>query len=111
MSWTDRLRGFYGIVPPRSHSLRYGDRADRRALISARILALSAVVSGIAYLLWLSLTINPYHPWVAAAFVAAESYCFLLLVTASFTVWKLRYKPAEGLPLLEHPSVDVFVTV
>jgi cellulose synthase (UDP-forming) len=111
MSWTARLRMFNGIVPPRSHSLRYGDRADRRALISARILALSAVLAGVAYLLWLSVTINWYHPWVGAAFLAAETYCFILLLTASFTVWKLRYKPPEGLPLLEYPPVDIFVPV
>ena len=111
MSWTERLRVFNPIVPPRSHSLRYGDREDRRALISARILALAAVLSGVAYLLWLSVTINRSHPWVSGAFLAAETYCFLLLVTASFTVWKLRYKPPEGLPLVDYPPVDVFVTV
>ena len=99
------------IVPPRRHSLRYRDTQDRPALIMARLMVLATLVTAVAYLVWLFFHLNPYHPWISGAFMAAEIVCLLLFLTAAFTVWRLRYKPPEGLPVLDHPAVDVFITV
>ena len=99
------------IVPPRGHSSRYRDKQDRAALITARLLAMATLIAGIAYLVWLFFHLNPSHPWMAGAFISAEIVCLLLFLTAGFTVWRMRYKPPEGLPIIEQASVDVFITV
>ena len=110
MSLLARIPILRNIVPPREHTHRYNDEQDRRAVIRARLLAIGTVAAGLAYLIWLFFSLNPHHPWMGGAFLFAEVMCLLLFVTASFTVWRLRYKPPEGLPL-EHPtSVDIFVT-
>jgi cellulose synthase (UDP-forming) len=87
------------------------DDQDRPSVIHSRLLALGTLVAGLCYIVWLFYRVNPHHPWMAAAFVSAEIICLLLFVTASFTVWRLRYKPEEGLPIPDPRSVDVFVTV
>lgn len=110
MSWVRRIP-IPRIVPPRAHSMRYMDREDRRARIRSRFLAVATLSAGAAYIVWLFFTANPHHPWMSGAFIAAEMLCLLLFVAASYTVWSLRYKPAEGLPIDEAASVDVFVTV
>lgn len=111
MSLLARIPILRHIVPPREHMLRYNDEEDRRAVIHSRLLAIATLFTGIAYLVWLYYALNPHHPWMGAAFLMAEAVCLLLFVTASFTVWKLRYKPPEGLPLGAPTSVDIFVTV
>ena len=90
---------------------RYRDVEDRGALIRARILAFATLVTGLAYLTWLFFALNQAHPLIAAAFYLAEAVCFLLFLVASFTVWRLRYKREEGLPIETPSSVDVFITV
>lgn len=110
MSWVRRIP-FPRLVPPRAHSMRFMDREDRRARIRSRFLAVATLASGAAYITWLFFTANPHHPWMAGVFIAAEILCLLLFVAASYTVWSLRYKPAEGLPIGEAATVDVFVTV
>ena len=110
MSLLARIPLFRSIFPPREHSLRYKDDEDRRAVIRARLLAIATVAAGLIYVIWLFFALNPHHPWMGGAFVAAEVACLLLFVTASFTVWRLRYKPLEGLALGQAPSVDIFVT-
>lgn len=111
MSLVARIPIVRGIIPPREHTLRYKDDEDRRAVIHSRLLAIGTFITGLGYIIWLFYAKNPHHPWMAAAFIAAESLCLLLFVTATFTVWRLRYKPLEGLPLQAINSVDVFVTV
>lgn len=87
------------------------DREERAAVIRARLLALATLVTGTAYLVWLVDNRNPSHAIVGAVFVAAELACLALFLTASFTVWCLRYKPPEGLPPDRPFDVDVFVPV
>lgn len=111
MGWAERVPVVRSIFPPRAFTHRYRDREERGAVVRSRLLALTAVAAGLAYLVWLWFTLNPYHPWMAGAFFAAEIFCLALLVSATFTVWKLRHKPPEGLPLDEFPAVDVFVPV
>ena len=112
MSLLSRIPILRSIVPPREYTLRYKDEQDRRAVIGSRLLALATVATGIAYLVWLFFALNPHHPWMGGAFLTAEMLCLLLFITASFSVWRLRYKPPEGLPLVaQAPSVDIFVTV
>ena len=110
MNWAQRIPIIRSIFPPRRHSHRYRDREERAAARRARLLGLAAIAGGCAYLTWLWFTLNPHHPTLAAAFMAGEVACLLLLVSASFTVWELRHKPPEGLPLAGAPPVDVFVT-
>lgn len=111
------MRAFSGlpilgsIVPPRSRASRYRDAEDRGASIRSRLLAVATIISGLVYIVWLWFTINPRHPAMAGLFLTAEIFCLVLLVAATFTVWGLRYKPPEGLPVPHPPSVDVFVTV
>ena len=90
---------------------RYRDVEDRGALVRARLLALATTLTGLAYLAWLFFALNPAHPLVAGAFFVAEAVCFLLFLAASYTVWRLRYKREEGLPIEAPSSVDVFITV
>ena len=111
MSLLGRIPIVRGVIPPREHALRYKDDEDRRAVIASRLLAIGTVVTGVCYLVWLYFVKNPYHPWMAGAFIAAETLCLLLFITATFTVWRLRFKPPEGLPLSAVHTVDVFVTV
>jgi len=95
----------------RRHLSRYRDVEDRGALIRARLLALATLITGLAYLTWLFFARNPAHPLVAGAFFLAEVACLLLFLVASFTVWRLRYKREEGIPIDAPSSVDVFITV
>jgi cellulose synthase (UDP-forming) len=95
----------------RRRGLRYREHEDRRELLLSRLLAFLTIFGGVGYLTWLTFNITMAHPVVAVTFFAAEVACLVLFVIASFTVWRLRYKPPEGLPLAETPSADVFVTV
>lgn len=90
---------------------RYGEREDRSRRLKARILALLALTSGAVYLIWVMTVLDPAHPWMGGAFVAAELACLGLFALATLELWHLRYKSPEGVPLERHPSVDVFVTV
>lgn len=111
MSVLARIPVLRNIVPPPEHKLRYHDEQDRRAVIISRLLAIATFVTGICYLIWLYFALNRHHLWMGGAFLAAEAVCLLLFVAASFTVWRLRYKPPEGLPVGHPTSVDIFVTV
>jgi cellulose synthase (UDP-forming) len=111
MSLLARIPLLRSILPPKEHSLRYKDDEDRRALIRSRVLALATTAAGSLYIWWLLGSLNAHHPWIAAAFVTAEILCLALFVTATFTVWRLRFKPPGGLPISSPGSVDVFVTV
>ncbi len=110
MSVLAKIPVLRNIIPPPEHKQRYNDDKDRRAVITSRLLAIGTVATGIAYLIWLFFALNPHHLWMGGAFFAAELICLLLFITATFTVWRLRYKPAEGLPLNHPSSVDIFVT-
>jgi cellulose synthase (UDP-forming) len=111
MSLLGRIPLLRSIIPPREHTLRYMDDEERGNLIRARLLAIGTVIAGLVYLGWLFYTVNPHHPWLGGSFIAAETLCLLLFITASFTVWGIRHKPPEGLPIAQPPSVDIFVTV
>ena len=110
MSLLARIPLVRGVIPPREHTLRYKDDEDRHAVIVARLLAIGTVLTGVGYLVWLLYARNSHHPWMAGAFIVAEALCLLLFTTATFTVWRLRHKPPEGLPLISISSVDIFVT-
>ncbi|MBM3790050.1 MAG: glycosyltransferase [Acidobacteria bacterium] len=88
---------------------RYLDREDRRRRIAARILTVLALLTGLAYLVWVYYALNPAHPLVGAGFFIAEIACWLLFLLAGAGVWRMRHKPPEGLPA-DHPfSVDVLI--
>ena len=70
-----------------------------------------AIAFGTLYVGLLPFNLNPETPVAAWAFFAAELACLLLLVVATSSVWRLRFKPPEGLRSQAHPSVDLFITV
>lgn len=111
MSLLSRIPILRSIVPPPAQMRRYRDEQERRTVIRSRLLAIGTVAAGAVYLTWLFFALNPHHRWMGGAFLAAEVLCLLLFVVASFSVWRLRYKPPEGLPLGPPTSVDIFVTV
>jgi len=90
---------------------RYGEIEDRPRRIRARVLGLVAIVFGTAYVALLPFNLNPETPVAGWAFFAAEVSCLVLLMVATASVWRLRFKPPEGLPSQAHPSVDLFITV
>lgn len=99
------------IVPSTQQAQRYKDREDRRARIGAHLLALCTVLSGLGYLVWAVFERTPSHPVVTSVFLAAEGLCLTLFVVATMSVWELRYKPEEGLPVERTYDVDIFVPV
>jgi cellulose synthase (UDP-forming) len=109
MSAVSRSRFLRWLLPPPERRVRFRDRDDRPALIEARLLALTTVVVGLGYLVWVSSTLDRAHPWMAGAFMGAEGLSLMLFVAATYTVWGLRFKPREGLPISVHESVDVLV--
>ncbi len=99
-----------GEAGPETHR-RYGEIEDRPRRIRARIFGLLAIGLGTVYVALLPFNLNPETPLAGWAFVAAEISCLLLLAVATSSVWRLRFKPPEGLPARVLPSVDVFITV
>ena len=90
---------------------RHGELEDRPRRLRARIFGLLAIAAGGVYVGLLPFSLNPETPVTAAAFIVAEASCLILLAVATSSVWRLRFKPQEGLPFQAHPSVDVFITV
>lgn len=103
-----RLRFF---VPPAEQNRRFGDSEDRGRLIRARILALLTMLSGGLYIIWAFQVYDRRH-WVAGSlFLLAETACLGLFLLAGTNVWRLRFKPKEGIPPEEPYSVDLFIPV
>ena len=90
---------------------RYGEVEDRPRRVRARISGILAIAVGTVYVALLPFNLNPDTPFAGWAFVTAEISCLLLLVVATSSVWRLRFKPRGGLPAQVLPSVDVFITV
>lgn len=75
--------------------------------ISARLLALSTTLLGVFHFAWIVGTRNHAHPYMSAAFLAAEVACLALFIVSTMTVWKLLYKPRRRARLLISSLVDV----
>ena len=90
---------------------RYGDRDDRTRRLWAKILTLLTAVTGLVYVVWAIHALNPDHVVVGSVFIAAELCCLGLFLTASIGVWRLRFKPKEGMSSNQTTSVDIFVPV
>lgn len=99
------------IAPSRAEHRRFGEREDRRTQIGAHLLAFSTTLLGIVYFAWIVATFNHAHPYMSAAFLAAEVTCLALFIVSTTSVWRLRYKPAQGLPAERAYAVDVFLPV
>jgi cellulose synthase (UDP-forming) len=104
-----RYRFLRWLIPPPPRHARFLEHDDRAHLIEARALALLTTIVGAGYIAWLSVTVDYRHPVMAIAFLLAEAISLLLFIAASFTVWTLRFKPRQGLPIREHERVDIFV--
>jgi len=94
---------------PQPQSRRYLDRHDRPRRLKAQFFAILTLLAGAGYLLWVHWALNWAHPVVAGLFLAAEIACLSLFVLATQHIWRLRFKPPEGLPAVEPYSVDVFI--
>lgn len=88
---------------------RYHEAEDRPRRITARILSLLTFLAGLFYLGWSSYYYNPEHPVAAWVLIIAEACCLWLFVLAATTLWRLRFKPPEGLEVKETPSVDILI--
>ena len=88
---------------------RYNEAEDRPRRITARIFSLLTFAAGLFYLGWSSYYYNSEHPVAAWVLVVAEACCLWLFVLAATTLWRLRFKPSEGLEVKETPSVDVLI--
>jgi cellulose synthase (UDP-forming) len=99
------------LAPSRVVYRRYGDREDRPRRLRAQGLALFAMVTGVLYVSWVWRTVNWTHPWIAGAFLLAETCSLLLFAAAAAGAWRMRFKPADA-PIAPAPAaVDVLITV
>ena len=114
--WYSSIPVMGGIVeeafyPERPPYRRFGDKEDRSRRLKARVLSLLTIASGLVYLVWLPRVLNPEHPLMSGAFLAAEVLCFGLFFVAVIDTWRMRFKPQAGIELEADYSVDVFVPV
>lgn len=90
---------------------RFGDEEDRPRRVRAQGLVLLTVVTGVAYVAWLTTVINPAHPFMGIAFLLSESACLVLFAIGGSSLWRLRFKPRRS-PAPERPyAIDVLVPV
>lgn len=98
------IRGY-----PACSSRRFRDCEDRPRRIAAQILSIMTITCGCGYLTWIFLTYNRDHPIAGTVFFAAELFCLGLFVMATLGLWRLRFKPLEGIPTHPPYSVDIFI--
>lgn len=99
------------LTPHRVVYRRHGDEEDRGRRLRAQGLAMLAIVTGVAYCVWLAGALDSSHPVVATLFLGAEIGCLLLFVLASTGAWRVRFKPPVAPMAYEPVDVDVFITV
>lgn len=88
---------------------RYYEAEDRPRRLKAQALSILALLAGAGYLWWVWLSLNMSYPTAALLFLAAEVSCLLLFFFSTLHIWRLRFKPAQGLPMREPRSVDIFI--
>lgn len=103
----DATRG--GIPPQDGRHRRYKDAEDRARRLTAQVLSVVTVVTGLGYLAWIVVALNPAHPFVGAGFLASEAACLILFACATSVMWRLRFKPPESPQPERAYSVDVLV--
>lgn len=104
MSLSDRLR--FSLS-----SRRYYDNEDRPRRIKAQLFSVLTILSGYVYIGWCILNYNPRHPVMGWLLIAAEALCLWIFILAAMGLWRLRFKPAQGLPAGPQPwSIDVLMT-
>lgn len=90
---------------------RYYSVEDRSRRVTARILAVFTIITGLGYLLWVFHALNANHNLMSWSFFLAEIACLGLFCLASFDVWRVRFKPLQSLQGAEETlSADVFIT-
>lgn len=92
------------------HSRRYHDNEDRPRRLKAQVLAVLTVLVGMAYLAWASWSYNPDHAVLAWILIVSEALCLWLFIMAASGVWRLRFKPPEGLQPDRDYSVDILLS-
>jgi cellulose synthase (UDP-forming) len=105
MNILDKLR-----APLACESRRYRDCDDRPRRLKAQILSLLTILSGAGYLIWIFQNYNRDYPFAGGVFFLAELCCLLLFVLATIGLWRVRFKPLEGVPPKKPYIVDVFIT-
>ena len=99
------------FYPERRPYRRFSDKEDRSRRLKARVLSLLTLAYGLVYFVWLPRVLNPEHPLMAGAFLAAEVLCFGFFFVPVIDTWCMRFKPQAGIELEADYSVDVFVPV
>jgi cellulose synthase (UDP-forming) len=108
--WRSPFRAL-GTVRSEGKARRFMEQEERRYQVRAHLLALATTVLGLLYFVWIVETRNRAHPYMSAAFLAAEVTCLLLFIVSTMSVWRLRHKPPDGLLAERIYGVDVFLPV
>lgn len=97
-------------APYSGQSRRYYDQADRPRRVRMQILSVLTIVFGLLYLGWAVYYHSPEHRGMAVFYILSEALCLWLFIMSVFGVWRLRFKPPEGIRPDRPWSVDVIVT-
>lgn len=89
---------------------RFMGCSDLPRVRKARTFAILTAIAGCGYLFWVWLHLNFFYPVPAVLFFAAEVFALGLFLAATINVWRLRFKPEEGMTAEMPFSVDVFIT-
>lgn len=90
-------------------SRRFRDCEDRPRRIKAQVFSILTILTGLLYLYWVYTGVNREHAVVAFFFWLAEFACWGLFIISTIGLWRLRFKPLEGLPAHATYSVDIFI--
>jgi len=90
-------------------SRRFRDCEDKPRRVKARFFSFITISTGLFYLVWAVFSANREHTVPAALFLLAEFACWGLFTLATVGLWRLRFKPLEGLPGDGRFSVDIFI--
>lgn len=75
----------------------------------AQIMSTITYLTGLVYLAWAVTYYTPEHAAIAWVYIIAEALCLWLFLMATASVWRLRFKPAEGVELDRPYDVDVLL--
>jgi cellulose synthase (UDP-forming) len=85
------------------------DKEDRARRLTAQLLSVLTVLTGLGYLVWIAFAMNREHPFLGIGFLLSEAACLTLFACASSTMWRLRFKPQASPAPDRDYAVDVFV--
>lgn len=90
-------------------SQRFRDCEDRPRRLKAQFFSILTIFTGAYYIYWIITSVNKEHSLVAFFFILAEISCWMLFIFSTIGLWRLRFKPEEGIPVTLSGSVDIFI--